>query len=865
MLDLLPSCTLNREVTIKNNKLSCLYVSLYLPLLAYAVLSFVFNRSYTEVIPNQPRLRVQLHEKNMDRRIFDSFDVSEEIQTACAQQTAFRMNCSNYPSTCLRFDMHALNYSRSIFSVFCTQPCFLAGGVGCFSNYGFANTPGQREVKVVLSQALVTQDPGKCGEKPAWGENCEDANALVAQYTDGNIKDCSDAVRRFGGSPAAGCSDASMAQLMQYACRKTCGECSETAMPMTRCADSLFELEAAVNIRQASRVLLIFEYAYELVRHPPLSFAITAKRRGTNKDAITVVLGSGQQVSFVYQPGESIELSPFQISNMIGHSLTHSSSWHGQQLRAHVSCYTDDLDMPTLDWKNHSAVIASVTRPVCITVFSFVSDASIEFVRLSRTNSVQFNIWRLDVEEGDSFHRVESLAAGLLSLTSLIVLASFPLKLIRILATKFLGQLSVAYSRVSTMRFDMESALMTTCAKMIAARQQYDALADTSARSISEATIEKYLASSINVNGHIDQMTISRIARKMENRRLQGHAASARLATSQEGMLSIKSEQSSQTASTGGLNVEWFLDAVGADQLGLTLVGKLLDPSRKRNLLELAFMPPGVRDIIRPSSKDPAAEKSAEESEVSPAHITSPMQGISELEMSIDKKIKVMEAKLLSELEAKLLARVEERLQALESRVVGKAQVLVPERTREQSDGAQPKPHKVELQNSRAEFRENVQDLSRQLAESDGTRNGHGIASLQLPADAFAKLRESSPNFQQIEALEAWYADMNYALARQIGDGAAHLSSKTATSLGCSKPSESSPSECHASRGGSLEPTSTNSYPVAVAPDSTRAEQQAKVFTADEHVAKKTESQQPMTDLSFTIDEVKDTSIESRV
>lgn len=114
--------------------------------------------------------------------------------------------------------------------------------------------------------------------------------------------------------------------------------------------------------------------------------------------------------------------------------------------------------------------------------------------------------WRIDVETHESFHRLGSLSEALLSLVSLVILASVPRAVIRVIAIRFLGQLSAAYRQFSTKRVDIGKELMRSCTQMMGAKQLHNTLADQSKGCISHAALERELAATLNARGHnVDQ------------------------------------------------------------------------------------------------------------------------------------------------------------------------------------------------------------------------------------------------------------------------------------------------------------------------------------------------------------------------
>eukprot|EP00438_Fugacium_kawagutii_P022040 Skav220151 [mRNA] locus=scaffold564:14955:16688:+ [translate_table: standard] len=191
-------------------------------------------------------------------------------------------------------------------------------------------------------------------------------------------------------------------------------------------------------------------YSFQLAQPPPFFFQSDPylANRKTNQDAHTIAVDKNWKVLFSVPPGEEIVITPPGLLALAGWEWNLQVLLKGGEFSAAVNCYNDGMDLPSLDWTDHSAVIPSSQIPLCLVSVDALRDSSVaKFTDLAAGNSMVTAHIRFDTRTGDSFFRCPSLAGLILSLIQGIILLSVPTALSTFFATSCLGSLSQIFKR----------------------------------------------------------------------------------------------------------------------------------------------------------------------------------------------------------------------------------------------------------------------------------------------------------------------------------------------------------------------------------------------------------------------------------
>eukprot|EP00931_Biecheleriopsis_adriatica_P105391 TRINITY_DN79950_c0_g1_i1.p1 TRINITY_DN79950_c0_g1~~TRINITY_DN79950_c0_g1_i1.p1 ORF type:complete len:902 (-),score=117.51 TRINITY_DN79950_c0_g1_i1:21-2726(-) len=188
------------------------------------------------------------------------------------------------------------------------------------------------------------------------------------------------------------------------------------------------------------------------------------------------------------------------------------------------------------------------------------------------------NGFQLQTIEGNSFHRVPDFSSCLLNFLSLMVLLSFPIKVVGAVAKSCLGKLSQVYSRAALEKLSLPAAVARSMSKLIVHRSNYAQLADAgsgNAKQISKARIRELLMQVMGSDvpdAYVDFCV---------------------------GVLSDAQEED------GLLDFQHFADsqASAGDAVDTSLLLTLLDADRKPSLLERVFTPAHLKHALAKGRK----------------------------------------------------------------------------------------------------------------------------------------------------------------------------------------------------------------------------------------------------------------------
>jgi len=318
VLDFLPFpiLSLPKRVIIQNRKLNLIYYLAHLPILGYAVLSFVVNMSYTEEIPNTPFTLIELNA--VDAEPFLQYqlnnDPSEQVRTYCkdGEAGAFAVDC-------------ALEADAEI----------------CQTMFGFLlMTPYTLKVEFdctrICEKTMNTQDP-KCFLAPTalLNKGSQQVDLVVAKTID-------------SGPQAPGV----MVRTMKH-----------RTHPMIR--DTVIAFKYSFQLVQPA---------------PPLLGLEDNGARKTNNDAMTVIIDSQDIVRRLFSPGEVINITIAEIVEAAGAQWNYTMVFQGSEFIVSTNCFTAQRDLPAaIYWSGITPFYPREDLPLCLIRFSWLQDSHVSY------------------------------------------------------------------------------------------------------------------------------------------------------------------------------------------------------------------------------------------------------------------------------------------------------------------------------------------------------------------------------------------------------------------------------------------------------------------------------------------------------
>eukprot|EP00434_Breviolum_minutum_P023815 symbB.v1.2.021008.t1/scaffold1777.1/size101761/3 len=318
VLDFLPfpMLSLPKRVIIQNRKLNLIYYLAHLPILGYAVLSFVVNMSYTEEIPNTPFTLIELNP--VDAEPFLQYqlnnDPSEQVRTYCKDGEAgtFAVDCS------LEDDAEIC---RTMFGFLLMTPFTLKVDFDCTR---------------ICEKTLNGQDP-KCFLPPTalLSQGSQQMDLVVANTID-------------SGPPAPGV----MVRTMRH-----------RTHPMIR--DTVIAFTYSFRLVQPA---------------PPLFGLEDSGARKTNNDAMTVIIDSKDIVRRLFSPGEVINITIAEIVEAAGAEWNYTMVFQGSEFIVSTNCFTAPRDLPAaIYWSGIAPFYPREDLPLCLIRFSWLQDSHVSY------------------------------------------------------------------------------------------------------------------------------------------------------------------------------------------------------------------------------------------------------------------------------------------------------------------------------------------------------------------------------------------------------------------------------------------------------------------------------------------------------
>ncbi|CAJ1336088.1 unnamed protein product, partial [Effrenium voratum] len=192
-----------------------------------------------------------------------------------------------------------------------------------------------------------------------------------------------------------------------------------------------------------------FTYKFRMSQPAPFGHDPKIAEPKTNQDAHTATVDQDGRVQRSFIPGAPIVIPPPSLLQLAGREWNLQTLQIGGEFVSMVNCYTDGSDLPALQWGAHAPVEPQLELPLCLlSVQQLKSSSMRSFSDVLNDVTYSNTMIRIDTKQGNSFHRLFSWFALVMSLISFVVLLKIPSMLVTTFAQRCLGPLSGVVKRV---------------------------------------------------------------------------------------------------------------------------------------------------------------------------------------------------------------------------------------------------------------------------------------------------------------------------------------------------------------------------------------------------------------------------------